>query len=129
MVTWGSILMMTMFDDLDYCNAGPLFSPLDLWPKLKISKARKRYLAERRATPQWASKKLIRLLKQNAREKSKRTGELWTVDHIVPLRHPLVCGLHVHWNMQIMLQSENEKKSNSYWPNMWGHQESFNYEL
>ncbi len=36
-----------------------------------------------------------------------------TVDHIVPITHPLVCGLHAPWNMQLMPASDNAKKSNA----------------
>lgn len=36
------------------------------------------------------------------------------LDHIIPLNHPNVCGLHVPWNLQWLTRSDNQKKSNSF---------------
>ena len=77
------------------------------------TKARRR--KHRQATPQWLSrmqKAEIRQLYQIAITMTKTTGEQYVVDHIVPLRGNDVCGLHVPWNLRVITQEENLKKSN-----------------
>jgi hypothetical protein len=39
-------------------------------------------------------------------------GFQWHVDHQIPLRGKLACGLHWHQNVQVIPQSLNNKKSN-----------------
>lgn len=67
------------------------------------------------ATPPWitAEQKLaMRKLYMQAMELTKLTGERYVVDHIVPLINSDVCGLHVPWNLRVITQEENLKKSN-----------------
>ena len=67
------------------------------------------------ATPKWitADQKLdMRMLYLKAQELTKMTGERYVVDHIIPLISPDVCGLHVPWNLRVITQEENLKKSN-----------------
>lgn len=77
------------------------------------TKARRR--KHREATPKWLSRKQkseIRQLYQIAITMTQTTGEQYVVDHIVPLRSHEVCGLHVPWNLRVITQEENLKKSN-----------------
>jgi hypothetical protein len=79
------------------------------------TKARRR--KHRQATPPWLTRKQkteIRQIYQIAITMTKTTGERYVVDHIVPLRGQDVCGLHVPWNMRVITQDENLKKSNKY---------------
>ncbi len=68
----------------------------------------------RNATPKWITKEqklAIRNLYLQAMELTRITGERYVVDHIVPLISDEVCGLHVPWNLRVITQEENLKKS------------------
>ena len=81
------------------------------------SKARKLLKIQR--VPKWADKKAIAAIYKEAARLTKLTGIEHHVDHIVPLRSKFVSGLHWELNLQVIPASENLKKHNSYWPDMW----------
>ena len=69
----------------------------------------------RQATPKWLTEKdrmEIRLKYRLALEMTKATGVKYAVDHEIPLFGENVCGLHVPWNLRVMTQEENLRKSN-----------------
>jgi hypothetical protein len=83
-------------------------------------KTAKRKALKLRAMPVWADRSLINAIYKLAAQKSNETGVRWEVDHIVPLNSSLVCGLHVHHNLQVVPVSFNRSKSNQLWPDMPG---------
>lgn len=71
------------------------------------SKAARRRACKLNATTLWTEAESIREFYENRPEGHH-------VDHIVPLRHELVCGLHVIDNLQYLTAEENLKKSNRF---------------
>lgn len=66
------------------------------------------------AMPPWADRDAIAAVYREARIKSAETGIIWHVDHVVPLQHKLVCGLHIPLNLQLLPASENLGKHNRF---------------
>jgi hypothetical protein len=78
-----------------------------------LTSVRKR--RHRDATPKWITKEQkldMRKLYLQAMELTKITNERYVVDHIIPLISEEICGLHVPWNLRVITQEENLKKSN-----------------
>lgn len=73
----------------------------------------KRRAKKLQAMPPWADQKFIAEFYEAARVISEKTGVPHHVDHIVPLNHPDVCGLHIPANLDVIPEAENLQKSNS----------------
>jgi len=69
-----------------------------------------------RATPAWADRSKMEEFYAEALRLKNATGESYHVDHIVPLRSKLVCGLHNQFNLRTILGIENMRKNNRYCP-------------
>lgn len=65
-----------------------------------------------KATVAWANKFFIAEAYALARLRTKTTGVVWHVDHIIPLKGKIVCGLHVEHNMMVIPATTNRAKGN-----------------
>lgn len=66
------------------------------------------------ATPPWVDMEAIKAVYAEAERLTRETGTPHEVDHIIPLQHPMVCGLHVHTNLRAIPASENRAKGNRW---------------
>lgn len=77
--------------------------------------ASKKRAQRRNCVPPWLTdeqKARMSEFYSHARDCKIVSGQDYHVDHIVPLTHPLVCGLHVPWNLQVLPQDLNDSKGN-----------------
>lgn len=78
--------------------------------------SRRRYATKLQATPPWLTEAHIAEMRETYAFAQAICGH---VDHIVPLVSPLVCGLHVPWNLQVLDPESNLVKGARRWPGMW----------
>ena len=87
-------------------------------PDLFNAHCAKRRTAKKQAIPSWADLSLIKVMYTLAKQRTILTSVEHCIDHIIPLQHRLVCGLHTNENLQIISAEANRKKKNSFWPDM-----------
>lgn len=80
--------------------------------------ANKYKAAKIRAIPKWADQFIITEIYDLATMRTKKLGSKWHVDHIIPLKSKIVCGLHCEANLRVIPAKENERKNNRWWPDM-----------
>jgi hypothetical protein len=66
------------------------------------------------ATPKWADLEEMARIYKLSESLSKNTNIKHNVDHIIPLKHKLVCGLNIPSNMRVITQKENFQKGNKF---------------
>lgn len=74
------------------------------------------------SAPAWVDRAALNDIRLKAKALTDATGIEHVMDHIVPLNNPLVCGLTVPWNLQVLTRKANAAKSNLHWPDMPGDQ-------
>jgi len=81
------------------------------------AKESRRRASKLQATPLWANLFFISEAYHLAKLRESICGGKWHVDHIVPLKSKIVCGLHVEHNLRVIPAVVNLKKHNSHSPN------------
>jgi len=78
------------------------------------------YYDEKRAkVPAWADRDKMNQIYVEAKRLTEETGIVHEVDHIIPINHPDVCGLHVEGNLQVLPMVENRRKHNDFNPEIF----------
>lgn len=77
-------------------------------PAEHAARAAKRRATKLQATPSWSNKCLIGAIYERAHDLGLH------VDHVIPLKHKLVCGLHVPFNLQLLTAEANHSKGNRF---------------
>lgn len=66
------------------------------------------------ATPAWSDLSLVNAFYVEAKRLESMDGIPRHVDHEIPLKHKLVCGLHVPGNLRVLTATENMRKHNAF---------------
>jgi len=85
------------------------------WMRTKQNIFRHKRLRD--ATPKWLTAEQKDTMQQIYKERDflkEQTGQDYHVDHIIPIRNKIVCGLHVPWNLRVVSKEVNKTKANKY---------------
>jgi hypothetical protein len=82
------------------------------WDKMFVKRRRQERLAKRSSTE--ADKQAMKRMKLEAQIRTIDRGVKHEVDHIIPLIHPLVCGLSTKSNLQVLTKAANRRKASRF---------------
>lgn len=89
-------------------------------PEKVTAKTARRRAQLRAAAVEWADPDAMEAFYREARRLTAETGIEHQVDHIDPLQHPLVCGLHNQFNLRVVTADANRRKHNQFSPQRQG---------
>ena len=98
-------------DESVYYSYGSCRSCTSIWRRIKRS------CTSVAPVPNWLNsnqKQNINKKYKKCKDLVKQTGKPHHVDHIVPLHGEIVCGLHVPWNLRVIPEKENLRKTNKW---------------
>ena len=82
--------------------------------KVNANSARRK-AGKLKATPKWEDKSKTQWYYDESQRVTAETGVVHHVDHMVPLNHWSVRGLHWHMNFEVLPGAENMSKGNRFW--------------
>jgi len=83
----------------------------------RLAESCRRYQASKlKAVPAWADRRAMALLYFEAKKITAETGIPHEVDHVVPLRSAVACGLHCEANLRVVPKVVNRRKGNKLIP-------------
>lgn len=83
-------------------------------PAAALARWHKRRAIKIKATPKWLTESHWEQIRDKFKDRqrlSAASGETYHVDHVIPLNSPIVCGLHVPWNLRVLSEAENLRKA------------------
>jgi len=88
-------------------------------PAKHNANAARRRARKLKATPKWEDKRKTMWYYDESQRVSQESGVVHHVDHMVPLNHWSVRGLHWHMNFDVIPGAENCSKNNRFWVGDW----------